>query len=114
MRISVRGIRTASRVCRLTPAPAVPKAPTVLSIRFALIQLYERLGQLLHAVAFDDECNASTVGPNLTFPRLWASLQEWGAKVRIFDQPFVRPGLKLRDFFDLEIVGLLLNVHSGN
>lgn len=71
--------------------------PTVLSVRFALIQLYERLGQLLHAVAWDDECNLSTDGPNLEFPRLWDSLQRWGAKFRNIDKKYVRSDLRPRE-----------------
>jgi hypothetical protein len=69
----------------------------VLSIRFALIQLYERLGQLLHAVAWDDERNAAREGPNLEFPRLWWSLQRWGARFRSVDQASIRQDLTPRE-----------------
>lgn len=70
--------------------------PTVLSIRFALMQLYERLGQLLHSFSKDDESCRTKPGPHLALPRLWESLQRWGATLRPADRRFARPDLKAR------------------
>ena len=72
-------------------------SPTVLSVRFALIQLYERLGQLLHSVAYEDERNADLVGPNLEFPRLWASLQRWEDRFSKVDPRYLRKDLIPRE-----------------
>ena len=55
-------------------------SPSVFSLRFALIQLFQRIGQLLHYKADDDPRNASRDGPNLDFPRLWESLQLWAQR----------------------------------
>ena len=71
-------------------------SPSVFSLRFALIQLYQRIGQLLHYKADDDPRNASRDGPNLDFPRLWESLQLWGATFHRAEQSHLRPDLTPR------------------